>query len=171
MYIRTLLKTRRLPTQVTKARLHTIRPKGKGGEKEFARVWEVLRVWITDDTYSLQVKLTKELDGITCTLPAATRNMYVDGEFVLLLQMVSLPIDRLADPNNLQERSQHIIKRTCIFCCPCRIMPILLLCTTIQLANNPQLHILNPSLLLRIYGERKTDLRFFKWWVRKVRSC
>lgn len=27
-----------------------------------------------------QVKLTKELDGITCTLPAATRNMFVDGE-------------------------------------------------------------------------------------------
>ncbi|KAF8647319.1 hypothetical protein AX16_006781 [Volvariella volvacea WC 439] len=25
-----------------------------------------------------QVKLTKELDGITCTLPAATRNMFVD---------------------------------------------------------------------------------------------
>ncbi|KAH8112395.1 ferredoxin [Phellopilus nigrolimitatus] len=27
-----------------------------------------------------QVKLTKDLDGITCTLPAATRNMYVDGK-------------------------------------------------------------------------------------------
>jgi len=27
-----------------------------------------------------QVKLKKELDGITCTLPAATRNMFVDGE-------------------------------------------------------------------------------------------
>jgi len=27
-----------------------------------------------------QVKLTKELDGMTCTLPAATRNMFVDGE-------------------------------------------------------------------------------------------
>jgi len=26
-----------------------------------------------------QVKLTKELDGITATLPAATRNMFVDG--------------------------------------------------------------------------------------------
>ncbi|KAF8888933.1 2Fe-2S ferredoxin-type domain-containing protein [Gymnopilus junonius] len=26
-----------------------------------------------------QVKLTKELDGMTCTLPAATRNMFVDG--------------------------------------------------------------------------------------------
>ncbi|PPQ91473.1 hypothetical protein CVT25_013730 [Psilocybe cyanescens] len=26
-----------------------------------------------------QVKLTKELDGITCTLPSATRNMFVDG--------------------------------------------------------------------------------------------
>jgi len=26
-----------------------------------------------------QVVLKKELDGITCTLPAATRNMYVDG--------------------------------------------------------------------------------------------
>ena len=28
-----------------------------------------------------QVKMTKELDGITCTLPAATRNMFVDGEW------------------------------------------------------------------------------------------
>ncbi|TFK71143.1 ferredoxin [Pluteus cervinus] len=27
-----------------------------------------------------QVKLTKELDGITATLPAATRNMFVDGK-------------------------------------------------------------------------------------------
>ena len=27
-----------------------------------------------------QVKLTKELDGITATLPSATRNMFVDGE-------------------------------------------------------------------------------------------
>jgi ferredoxin len=26
-----------------------------------------------------QVKLTKELDGLTATLPAATRNMFVDG--------------------------------------------------------------------------------------------
>jgi len=26
-----------------------------------------------------QVKLTKELVGLTCTLPAATRNMFVDG--------------------------------------------------------------------------------------------
>ena len=26
-----------------------------------------------------QVKLTKELDGMTCTLPSATRNMFVDG--------------------------------------------------------------------------------------------
>jgi ferredoxin len=26
-----------------------------------------------------QVKLTKELDGMTATLPAATRNMFVDG--------------------------------------------------------------------------------------------
>ena len=26
-----------------------------------------------------QVKLTKELDGLTCTLPSATRNMFVDG--------------------------------------------------------------------------------------------
>lgn len=27
-----------------------------------------------------QVLLTKELDGITATLPSATRNMFVDGE-------------------------------------------------------------------------------------------
>lgn len=26
-----------------------------------------------------QVKLTKELDGMTATLPSATRNMFVDG--------------------------------------------------------------------------------------------
>ena len=26
-----------------------------------------------------QVKVTRELDGITCTLPSATRNMFVDG--------------------------------------------------------------------------------------------
>jgi ferredoxin len=27
-----------------------------------------------------QVKLTRELDGMTATLPSATRNMFVDGE-------------------------------------------------------------------------------------------
>ncbi|KIM38877.1 hypothetical protein M413DRAFT_447565 [Hebeloma cylindrosporum] len=27
-----------------------------------------------------QVKMTKELDGITCTLPSATRNMFVDAK-------------------------------------------------------------------------------------------
>ncbi|KAI0700215.1 ferredoxin [Cytidiella melzeri] len=27
-----------------------------------------------------QVKLTKDLDGMTCTLPSATRNMFVDGK-------------------------------------------------------------------------------------------
>jgi ferredoxin-2, mitochondrial len=30
-----------------------------------------------------QVILTKDIDGITATLPAATRNMYVDGKFIL----------------------------------------------------------------------------------------
>lgn len=29
-----------------------------------------------------QVKLTRELDGMTATLPSATRNMFVDGKFV-----------------------------------------------------------------------------------------
>jgi ferredoxin len=33
-----------------------------------------------------QVKMTKELDGISVTLPAATRNMFVDGK-----QPASLP--------------------------------------------------------------------------------
>lgn len=32
-----------------------------------------------------QVKLTPELDGMTATLPAATRNMFVDGERPILL--------------------------------------------------------------------------------------
>ena len=31
-----------------------------------------------------QVHLTRELDGITCTLPSATRNMFVDGMWSLL---------------------------------------------------------------------------------------
>jgi len=30
-----------------------------------------------------QVKVTRELDGITCTLPSATRNMFVDGKKAL----------------------------------------------------------------------------------------
>ena len=29
------------------------------------------------------MKLTKELDGMVATLPSATRNMYVDGEWKL----------------------------------------------------------------------------------------
>lgn len=35
-----------------------------------------------------QVVLKKELDGITCTLPAATRNMYVDGELGMLYRIL-----------------------------------------------------------------------------------
>ena len=33
-----------------------------------------------------QVKLTKELDGITATLPAATRNMFVDGTWPAIIK-------------------------------------------------------------------------------------
>ena len=33
-----------------------------------------------------QVILDKNLDGMVCTLPAATRNMFVDGEFTIPLQ-------------------------------------------------------------------------------------
>ena len=34
-----------------------------------------------------QVHLTRELDGITCTLPSATRNMFVDGMRPLLIRL------------------------------------------------------------------------------------
>jgi hypothetical protein len=34
-----------------------------------------------------QVKVTKELEGMTITLPGATRNMYVDGELPFFLLM------------------------------------------------------------------------------------
>lgn len=40
-----------------------------------------------------QVILDKDLDGIACTLPAATRNMFVDGKFVVPPQQ-SLSCDR-----------------------------------------------------------------------------
>ena len=36
-----------------------------------------------------QVKLTNELDGITCTLPAATRNMFVDGRCQIFFDLDS----------------------------------------------------------------------------------
>ena len=40
-----------------------------------------------------QVLLKRELDGITCTLPAATRNMYVDGVyFISFLKTIRLLI-------------------------------------------------------------------------------
>ena len=35
-----------------------------------------------------QVKLEKKLDGMVCTLPAATRNMFVDGKFVVSRTMM-----------------------------------------------------------------------------------
>ncbi|KAI9069714.1 hypothetical protein FKP32DRAFT_1586652 [Trametes sanguinea] len=38
-------------------------------------------VGLTDTSrLGCQVRLTKELDGLTCTLPSATRNMFVDGK-------------------------------------------------------------------------------------------
>jgi len=42
-----------------------------------------------------QVKLTKELDGMTATLPAATRNMFVDGAMSLtIIGFLSHPLCR-----------------------------------------------------------------------------
>ena len=43
-----------------------------------------------------QVKLTRELDGMTVTLPAATRNMFVDGakSFNYLIMFGSHPLRR-----------------------------------------------------------------------------
>jgi ferredoxin len=49
-----------------------------------------------------QVKLTKALDGITATLPAATRNMYVDGEFCCHAPRPDAIIHTTS-----QERSRH----------------------------------------------------------------
>lgn len=37
-----------------------------------------------------QVILDRKLDGMSCTLPAATRNMFVDGEFVVCPQRLPL---------------------------------------------------------------------------------
>ncbi len=37
-----------------------------------------------------QVKLTRELDGMTATLPAATRNMFVDGAMSFCYHQVSV---------------------------------------------------------------------------------
>jgi len=36
-----------------------------------------------------QVVLTRDLDGITATLPSATRNMFVDGEQCLYFKIVT----------------------------------------------------------------------------------
>ena len=36
-----------------------------------------------------QVKVTKELDGMTVTLPSATRNMFVDGAGLKLYRTIS----------------------------------------------------------------------------------
>ena len=50
-----------------------------------------------------QVKVTRELDGITCTLPSATRNMFVDGMCCLILA-VSICFQFLShfiQPNNV----------------------------------------------------------------------
>lgn len=44
-----------------------------------------------------QVKLTRELDGMTATLPAATRNMYVDG--------MCLPCNRCLQRSSYQAKS------------------------------------------------------------------
>lgn len=37
-----------------------------------------------------QVKLSKELDGMTCTLPSATRNMFVDGVYISCSKVLNL---------------------------------------------------------------------------------
>ena len=50
-----------------------------------------------------QVRLTRELDGMTATLPAATRNMFVDGE----VSLCRLPSTLLSHP--VQGRSPPVI--------------------------------------------------------------
>ncbi|KIK70340.1 hypothetical protein GYMLUDRAFT_148724, partial [Collybiopsis luxurians FD-317 M1] len=63
-----------------------------------------------------QVKLTKELDGLTATLPSATRNMFVDGQAFVHYKLWILTAVVL------QGRNLHIIENlwTCmlpdVFC-------------------------------------------------------
>jgi ferredoxin len=52
-----------------------------------------------------QVKLTRELDGMTATLPAATRNMFVDGAMSFCYHHVSVsPIAQGRNPPAISER-------------------------------------------------------------------
>jgi len=60
-----------------------------------------------------QVKLIKELGGVTCTLPAATRNMFVDGEcrsFSDSKPSAEFFRRSTTDSSSLQVTSRHIIK-------------------------------------------------------------
>lgn len=52
-----------------------------------------------------QVKLTRKLDGMTATLPSATRNMFVDGVYIHTYWCQSLTVLRS------QARSLHIISQ------------------------------------------------------------
>jgi hypothetical protein len=48
-----------------------------------------------------QVKVTRELDGITCTLPSATRNMFVDGMCLFDISSLLFDIQFLSRRNNM----------------------------------------------------------------------
>jgi ferredoxin len=56
-----------------------------------------------------QVVLDKKLDGMVCTLPAATRNMFVDGEFAIPLNG---PPAVYSLNDFVKVKSQHIIDTT-----------------------------------------------------------
>ncbi|KAF7792212.1 hypothetical protein EIP86_003245 [Pleurotus ostreatoroseus] len=60
-----------------------------------------------------QVQLTKELDGMTATLPSATRNMFVDGEssFTAIIRLLDSSCDQLFTITLLYLSESQIICR------------------------------------------------------------
>ena len=63
-----------------------------------------------------QVRLTRELDGMTATLPSATRNMFVDGTYFRLHQHSVFWTCCLPFVVYLQARSQRIISKSTTLC-------------------------------------------------------
>ena len=98
-----------------------------------------------------QVRLTKELDGMSATLPAATRNMFVDGALLRpfrVLRVIHMYMSREKANAPLAYTALHTaFRRACTYIIPYSTHPIITLYSLPPLLLSPQMHLLHlPSL-------------------------
>ena len=92
-----------------------------------------------------QVRLTMELDGMSATLPAATRNMFVDGALLRpfrVLRVIHMYMSREKANAPLAYTALHTaFRRACTYIIPYSTHPIITLYSLAPLILSPQMHL------------------------------